>query len=148
MATHLMVVSHSSQPISISRILCPHQTTSATEKIFRQTFLATTPSIFDWRPHHQVPRDMIYPPGGTPHQLVIDTPPRADLLSGKLLLALARGHACGCVIHFPTMRFYLKIHRPPTRPPMPLFIPFDTCSCEFYAFLSSTLCSCCAISSH
>ena len=38
-----------------------------------------------------------------------------------------------------------------TRPPLPLVLPFETCSCEFYSLLSSTtlaFCSFCAISDH
>ena len=54
--------------------------------------------------------------------------------------------ACGLVDHFLVTHFHLQTRWPPTRPSMPLVLPFDICSCEFYSLLSSTtltLCSFC-----
>ena len=154
LAIHLVVVSHFDQLTSIFRILRRHHTTSAAGKIFQRTFPATTLSptsnysISSRRPHHQVHRDLIYPPGGTP----ASTSDRHTSMSRSSLgRTPPRTSACGRMIHFSVTHSPLQTCQSPTRPPMPLVLPFDTYSCEFYAFLFSTilaLCSCCTISSH
>ena len=154
LAIHLVVVSHSDQLTSISGILRRHHTTSAAGKIFQRTFPTTTLSpagnysISSRQPHHQVRQDLIYPPGGTP----TSTSDRHTSMSrSSLRRTPPRANACGRVIHFSVTHSPLQTCRSPTRPPMPLVLPFDTYSCEFYAFLFSTtwaLCCCCTISSH
>ena len=105
-------------------------------------------SISDRRAHHKACRDPIYPPGGT---LTSTSDQRATTLRSSLQQTPPRASTCGRVDHFPATSFHLQTRRPPTRSPMPLILPFDTCSCEFYSLLSSIalgFCSFCAISGH
>ena len=149
LATHLKVVSHSNQLTPISRILPPPSNHLGYWENFPANF-SIDYSISGRQPHHQVRGDLIYPPGGTSTSTndqrastrrcsLRRTPPRASVWAHESLSSDALPPIDSSTADKASYAT------------MPLVLPFDTCSCEFYAFLfsiASAFYSCCAISSH